>query len=59
MLVSYVWDYVTPAGLNLTVTGDVSVASGGSINANGIGYGGARPVRIGPGSGSSLRRHLF
>jgi len=55
VLVSYNWDYVTPAGLNLTVTGDVAVASGGSINANVIGYGGApgQYLEIGPGSGSS------
>ena len=55
VLVSYGWDDVTPAGLNLTVTGDVAVASGGSINANGIGYGGApsQYLGIGPGSGSS------
>ena len=55
VLVSYGWNYVTPAGLNLTVTGDVAVAGGGSINANSIGYGGApsQYLGIGPGSGSS------
>ncbi len=61
VLVSYGWDYVTPAGLNLTVTGDVVVASGGSINANGIGYGGApsQYLGIGPGSGSSSGGTFF
>ena len=61
VLVSYGWDYVTPAGLNLTVTGDVAVASGGSINANGIGYGGApsQYLGIGPGSGSSSGGTFF
>jgi len=54
VLVSYGWNYVSPAGLNLTVTGDVAVAGGGSIAANGIGYGGASQyLGIGPGSGSS------
>jgi hypothetical protein len=50
VLVSYdavLW--VVPAGLNLTLTGDVDVAIGGSINANGTGYGGGN----GPGSGNS------
>lgn len=37
------------AGLFLTVTGNVEVDTGGSINANGIGYGGA----AGPGAGGS------
>ena len=61
VLVSYSWNYITPAGLNLTVTGDVVVASGGSINANGIGYGGApsRYLGIGPGSGSSSGGTFF
>jgi len=54
VLVSYAWNYVSPAGLNLTVTGDVAVAGGGSIAANGIGYGGASQyLGLGPGSGSS------
>jgi len=41
VLVSYTWSYGVKSGLTLTVTNDVTVASGGSINANGIGYGGA------------------
>jgi hypothetical protein len=49
VLVSYSWNYIVPAGLNLSVTGDVIIASGGSINANGIGYGPA----TGPGRGAS------
>ena len=36
-----------PAGLNLSVTGNVEVAMGGVINANGKGYGGG----AGPGAG--------
>jgi len=38
---------VLHAGLNLTVTGDVEVAVGGFIRANGLGYGGG----AGPGTG--------
>ena len=39
-LVSYdVLDGVVPAALSLTVTGDVTVAQGGMINADGRGYG--------------------
>ena len=38
VLVSYTWSYSVKAGLNLTVTNDVAVASGGTISANGIGY---------------------
>jgi hypothetical protein len=38
VLVSYSWSYVVQAGLHLTVTGDVAVANGGTINANGNGY---------------------
>ncbi len=38
---------VLPVGLNLTVTGNVEVAVGGSISANGLGYGGG----AGPGTG--------
>lgn len=55
ILASYNWDYVTPAGLNLVVTGNVAVDNGGSINANGVGYGGALSQLRGtsPGSGSS------
>ncbi len=49
VLVSYSWDYITPAGLNLSVTGDVAVASGGSINASGLGYG----AGLGAGNGFS------
>lgn len=49
VLVSYSWDDVTPAGLNLSVTGDVAVTSGGSINVNGIGHG----AGLGTGQGSS------
>jgi len=55
VLVSYSWTYEVPAGLNLTVTGAVSVALGGSINANGIGYGPA----MGPGAGSSSAATFF
>ena len=38
---------VLPAGFNLSVTGNVEVAVGGAINANGKGYGGG----AGPGAG--------
>src|SRR5208283_1800665 len=48
VLVSYnVLLGVLPAGFNLSVTGNVQVASGGAINANGKGYGGG----AGPGAG--------
>jgi len=42
VLVTYSWTYTVSAGVNLIVTNDVIVASDGSINANGIGYGGGR-----------------
>ena len=38
VLVDYSWDYVVYEGLDLTVTGAVSVAAGSSINVNAIGY---------------------
>jgi hypothetical protein len=38
---------ISAAGLNLSVTGDVTVAPGGSINANGIGYGGPQGAGAG------------
>jgi hypothetical protein len=38
-----------PTGLNLNVTGDVTVETGGAINASGLGYGPA----FGPGKGNS------
>ena len=48
VLVSYdVLLGVLPAGFNLSVTGNVEVAVGGAINANGKGYGGG----AGPGAG--------
>ncbi|MGA2180363.1 MAG: carboxypeptidase-like regulatory domain-containing protein [Verrucomicrobiota bacterium] len=48
VLVSYdVLLGMLPAGLNLSVTGNVEVAVGGVINANGKGYGGG----AGPGAG--------
>ncbi len=48
VLVSYgVLLGVLPAGFNLSVTGNVEVAAGGAINANGKGYGGD----AGPGAG--------
>ncbi|MGA3266010.1 MAG: hypothetical protein ABSE16_04220 [Verrucomicrobiota bacterium] len=56
VLVSYGWNYLTPAGMNLSVTGDVTVASGGSIDASGIGYAAASIQYLpgsGPGGGSS------
>ncbi len=43
----YVLLLTTPAGLNLTVAGNVEVSAGGFINVNGKGYAGA----YGPGSG--------
>ncbi len=49
VLVSYTWNYSFNPGLYLTVTNDVVVAVGGSINANGIGYGPA----TGPGAGQT------
>ena len=50
VLVSYdVLLGMLPAGLNLSVTGNVEVAVGGVINANGKGYGGG----AGPGAGLS------
>ena len=50
VLVSYdVLLGVLPAGFNLSVTGNVEVAVGGVINANGKGYGGG----VGPGAGLS------
>ena len=45
--VSYVFDVLVAAGLWLTVTGDVFVAQGGTINVDGKGYDGAQ----GPGAG--------
>ena len=49
-LVSYdVLDTPVVAGLSLTVTGDVFVAQGGTINVDGKGYDGA----LGPGAGRS------
>jgi len=48
VLVSYSWDDITPAGLTLTLAGPVTVASGGSISADGIGY------AAGGGAGSGL-----
>ena len=49
-LVSYQYlDSTVAAGLSLTVTGDVTVAQGGMINADGRGYGGGS----GPGAGRS------
>jgi hypothetical protein len=39
VLVSYTWSYFYGAGLTVIVTNDVNIAAGGSINANGIGYG--------------------
>jgi hypothetical protein len=47
VLVSYTVQASTPAGLTLSITGNVQVAVGGVINANGRGYGGG----TGPGSG--------
>lgn len=47
--VSYAWSYSFNPGLNLTITNDLTVAGGGSINANGAGYG----AGLGPGHGSS------
>jgi hypothetical protein len=50
VLVSYeVQTPAVPAGLNLSVTGNVEVDVGGAINANGNGYGGG----LGTGSGRS------
>src|SRR5579863_1494035 len=49
VLVSYVCTYSYNSGLYVTVTNDLTVASGGAINASGIGYG---PV-TGPGSGGT------
>ena len=49
-LVSYEYLETVAAGLSLTVTGDVTVAQGGTINADGKGYGGAS----GPGAGNSF-----
>jgi hypothetical protein len=50
VLVSYeVQPPAVPAGLNLSVTGNVEVDAGGAINANGNGYGG----RLGSGAGNS------
>ncbi|MGP8052655.1 MAG: beta strand repeat-containing protein [Limisphaerales bacterium] len=43
---------VLPAGFNLSVTGNVAVASGGAINANGKGYGGGAGPGAGCGAGS-------
>ncbi|MCX6926728.1 MAG: hypothetical protein NT154_26520 [Verrucomicrobia bacterium] len=54
-LVSY--DFLgppVPAGLSLTVAGDVTVAEGGTINADGRGYGGALGTGAGTSSGSPL-----
>ena len=55
VLVSYSWNDITPAGLNLTVTGDVTVANGGSINANGIGF----AAGVGAGGGVSSGGAFF
>lgn len=49
VLVSYSWNESFPSGLNLTITDDVTVAVGGSINADGVGYG----TGSGPGAGLS------
>jgi hypothetical protein len=49
VLVSYEALFTAPAGLTLTVTGNVEVDVGGAINANGIGYGGG----LGAGAGNS------
>ena len=54
VLVSYSWNEITPAGLNLTVTGDVTVVIGGSINANGIGYGAGSGAGRGVSSGGTF-----
>ena len=55
VLVSYSWNYITPAGLNLSVTGDVAVVTGGAINASGIGYG----AGLGAGCGSNSSGTFF
>ncbi len=47
VLVSYTVQISAPAGLNLTVTGNMEIAPGGTINVDGKGYGG----NVGPGSG--------
>lgn len=39
VLVTYTWLYAYSSGLFLNITNDLGVASGGSINANGGGYG--------------------
>ena len=54
-LVSY--DFLGPpvaAGLSLTVTGDVTVAQGGTINVDGKGYGGGLGSGAGTSSGTPL-----
>jgi hypothetical protein len=48
-LVTYDYLETVAAGLSLIVTGDVTVAQGGTINTDGKGYGGA----LGPGAGQS------
>jgi hypothetical protein len=48
-LVSYQYLITAPVGLSLTVTGDVTVAQGGAVNADGRGYSGGQ----GPGHGYS------
>ncbi len=53
-LVSYEYVDTVAAGLSLTVTGDVTVAQGGTINTDGKGYGGA----LGPGPGVSAGNPL-
>ena len=53
VLVSYdVLLGVLPAGFNLSVTGNVEVAVGGAINANGKGYGGGAGPGVGYTAGS-------
>ena len=53
VLVSYdVLLGVLPAGFNLSVTGNVEVAVGGAINANGKGYGGGSGAGAGYAAGS-------
>ncbi len=54
VLVSYTWTYFENAGLFLNVTNDLTVASSGSINANGIGYGPAFGIGRGFSSGGPI-----